>query len=520
MVHGDKAAIVSDSESISHAELNRRSARLAGGLVASGMTVSSRVGLLMENGIEWAVVAAAVMRTGAVLVPLSTLLQPPELHAQLQTAAVTELIITKGFRNRSYLADLESVAPGIVELTQSRRRHAELPNLRRIWMGSGLSSGQVDPALIDALDEAVHPAHDLVILFTSGSRGAPKGVIHTHGGAIRATSSGLACRRIRPDERLYIPMPFFWTGGFSSGLMTTLVAGATLITEAIPEPATTLTLLEREKVTLFRGWPDQAARLASHHGFASTDLTNLRPGSLPAVLPPALRPGPGARSNLFGMTETFGPYSGDRLDIDLPPGKYGSCGRPFEGIEVRIFDPDSGGSCPPGVDGEIGVRGPNLMVGICGRSRTDTFDADGFYRTGDFGMLDADGFLWFRGRRDDMFKVNGATVYPSEVERALLEVSGVRQAFVTDVKGSVGKAVGALVVTSRTQQELDTAIRSKLSNFKVPTVWCVTQRADDVPRMASDKVAKPALQTMIETEGTTVGARVVGRPASQKGPPT
>src|ERR1019366_6724380 len=133
---------------------------------------------------------------------------------------------------------------------------------------------------------------------TSGSRGTPKGVIHTHGGAIRSTSAGLLSRCVGPDERLYIPMPFFWTGGFSGGLMTALVAGATLITEAIPDADRTLRLLERERVTLFRGWPDQAARLASHPTFGTTDLTNLRPGSLPAVLPADTRPEPGARANL------------------------------------------------------------------------------------------------------------------------------------------------------------------------------------------------------------------------------
>ena len=98
----------------------------------------------------------------------------------------------------------------------------------------------------------------MVILFTSGSRGAPKGVIHTHGSALRATASGLEARCVRAGERLYIPMPFFWTGGFSGGLLSVLIAGATLLTESTPEPGRTIHFLERERVTLFRGWPDQA----------------------------------------------------------------------------------------------------------------------------------------------------------------------------------------------------------------------------------------------------------------------
>ncbi len=514
--YGDKPAIVDESESIGHDALDRASANLAGRLVRSGIGPSSRVGLVMENGIDWVITATAVMRIGAVLVPLSTLLKPPELRGQLQTARVTELIVTEEFRGRTYLDELESIAPGVVDSTRAGRRHVALPNLRGIWTANDLPSDRVDAAMVTTLEAAVRPSNDLVILFTSGSRGTPKGVIHTHGGAIRATASGLGSRCVSADERLYIPMPFFWTGGFSGGLMTVLVAGATLITEAIPEPATTLALLEREKVTLFRGWPDQAARLAADPMAASTDLRSLGPASLPAMLPADRRPKQNPRANLFGMTETFGPYCGDRLDTDLPPGKHGSCGRPFVGIEVRVVDPESGSSCPPGVDGEIAVRGPHVMRGICGRSRSATFDKDAYYRTGDLGMLDADGYLWFRGRTDDMFKVNGATVYPSEVEAALREVPGVILACVTDVPGPDGSRVGALVVSALSPEALERAVGNNLSSFKIPRLWYVTERMDEVPRTASDKVSKPGLRALIEKEGVRVGTGSDATPAESR----
>ena len=126
----------------------------------------------------------------------------------------------------------------------------------------------------------MRPADDMAILFTSGSRGTPKGVIHTHGAALRAVASGLECRCVQPGERLYIPMPFFWTGGFGQGLLTALVAGATLLTEAEPNPTTHSVPRSASGVTLFRGWPDQAARLAAQPGFATADLSSLRTGSL------------------------------------------------------------------------------------------------------------------------------------------------------------------------------------------------------------------------------------------------
>src|SRR6201999_3372754 len=131
---------------------------------------------------------------------------------------------------------------------------------------------------------------------TSGSSGPAKGVIHSHGNALGAVASGLAARCIDADTRLYLPMPFFWVGGFGSGILSALLAGATLVTEAIPRSETTLRLLERERVTLFRGWPDQAESLARHAGSTGADLSSLRPGSLEALLPAEQRAEPGSRA--------------------------------------------------------------------------------------------------------------------------------------------------------------------------------------------------------------------------------
>jgi acyl-CoA synthetase (AMP-forming)/AMP-acid ligase II len=208
------------------------------------------------------------------------------------------------------------------------------------------------------------------------------------------------------------------------------------------------------------------------------------------------------------MTETFGPYAGDLADVDLPPEARGSCGRPFEGVEVRIVDPETRAGCAPGEPGEICVRGPNVMRGLCGRTRDQVFDADGFYPTGDLGSLDAAGYLWYRGRRDDMFKVKGATVYPSEVEAALRAVGGVQQAHVTDVAGSDGQPeVGALVVTAAGLDELVADVRERLSAFKVPTRWVVTTDAGAVPLLASAKVDKNGLQELLSRDGRPASGR-------------
>ena len=303
-------------------------------------------------------------------------------------------------------------------------------------------------------------------------------------------------------------MPFFWTGGFSGGLLSVLIAGATLLTESEPDPGATTRFLERQRVTLFRGWPDQAARLAAHPAFAAADLASFRPASLAAVLPPPQRPRPGARANLFGMTESAGPYCGARLDRDLPTDKHGSCGRPFAGTEVRIVEPESRQPVAAGIEGEIQLRGPNMMCGICGRTRAETFDAEGFYATGDRGRLDEDGYLWFAGRRDDMFKVRGATVYPTEVENALRSIPGVAQAFVTDVTASDGaQEVAALIVSTADQESIAAAMHARLSAFKVPTLWLVVPDPGNVPMAATAKVDKSALQHLLRTRGVRPAGR-------------
>jgi acyl-CoA synthetase (AMP-forming)/AMP-acid ligase II len=499
----DKPFVVTDDDTLTFGELERETASVACWFASKGVGKGTRVGVLMPNGTAWPIVAIGAARAGATVVPLSTLLRPPELAAQLHTAGVEHLVLFPTFRGRDYPADLAAISPQLVPA--SGLFVEVLPRLRSITVWDtgrpGHADDEVRPELVDALDAAVRPADDLSVIFTSGSRGRPKGVIHTHGGALGATEAGLDARRLARDDRLYIPMPFFWVGGFGTSLLSTLVAGATLLTEAVPEPARTLAFLERERVTLFRGWPDQAAALARDPRFAAADVSSLRPGSLDAVMPPDLRAATGTRANLLGMTESFGPYCGYRLDETLPAGKEGSCGRPFAGVEVRIVDLGTAAPVDEGVVGEIQLRGPNMMRGICGRTRAGTFTEDGFYPTGDLGRLDADGYLFLTGRRDDMFKVRGATVYPGEVEAALHSVTGVRRAYVVDVAGAAGPEVAAAVVPIDSGgcavEDLDREARARLSSFKVPTRWRIL-RNDDVPMTSTGKVDKAALQQLFE----------------------
>jgi acyl-CoA synthetase (AMP-forming)/AMP-acid ligase II len=500
--HATKPAVIDPTNRIDYATLDSTTLELAAGFVAAGVGKGTRVGLIMPNGIRWVQIAVALGRIGAVLVPLSTLLAPRELVAQLRVASVQALVTIDEFRGHRYPDELAAEL-GTASVVGDTLHHPALPALRRVWSTEALPEPTVSEdvrSVAAAMAASVTPSDPLVIMFTSGSSGTPKGVVHSHGNALRAVTSSLVPRCIDSDTRLYLPMPFFWVGGFGAGVLSALLAGATLVTEPAPQPDSTLRLLERERVTLFRGWPDQAEALARQCDAVGVDLSALRPGSLDALLPQALRGRPGARARLFGMTESFGPFCGYPADTDMPESAWGSCGRPFEGMEIHIVDVDDRSPVPPGVVGEIEIRGPHVLRGICRRSREDLFTPDGFYSTGDLAHLDAEGFMFYHGRSDDMFKVSGATVYPSEVEAALRGVDGIDGAFVTSVAGAGGDRVGAAVVcdtASATVASLRGAAREVLSSFTVPTVWLLLDSDDLIPRGTTGKVDVRGLRQML-----------------------
>ncbi|UMB71122.1 class I adenylate-forming enzyme family protein [Mycobacterium paraterrae] len=494
--HPTKPMVIDTRHRLTYRELDCSTADLAAAFIDAGVGKGSRVGLIMPNCARWVQIAIALTRIGAVLVPLSTLLAARELVAQLHSASVQYLISVEEFRGHRYLDHL-ATALAVSDL-DGTLHCTELPALRRVWNADRLPEGS-GGSFVDAVAATVTPSDTMAVIFTSGSSGPPKGVLHSHGGALGAVRAGLASRCIDADTRLYLPMPFFWVGGFASGVLSALVAGATLITEEIPQSETTLQLLERERVTLFRGWPDQAETLARHPYRARVDLSALRPGSLEALLPPDQRPQPGSRAMLFGMTEAFGPYCGYPADTDMPRSAWDSCGKPFPGMEIRITDTGDGRTLAPGAVGMIQLRGPHTLRGICRRRREEIFTADGFYPTGDLGHLDDDGFLFYHGRSDDMFKVSGATVYPVEVEQALRQIDGVGKAFVTNVAGAQGVRVGAAVVcdtASVTVEQLREQARRLLSPFKVPTVWLLADE-ETIPRGPTGKLDVRRLREML-----------------------
>jgi len=410
-------------------------------------------------------------------------------HADVHT-----LLTVSRFLNNDYLERLETFAPSLAVQKADALVVPELPSLRsvNVWGGDdpgGLrgwarparaleeaadANPRIDDAFLSATERCVTPADPMVVIYSSGSTTDPKGAIHSHGAVLRHSRNLNAFRDLTPDDRCFSPMPFFWVGGFVFSLLANMHAGAFMLCEEAFEAGSTLDLIERERATIVAGWPHYAKAMMEHPSFAKRDLSSVRSGNLYAILPRSIRPAdPELRSNALGMTETCGPHTIDRMDVDLPESLRGSFGHPVPGMEHKIVDPDTGETLPPGTEGEICVRGHSLMQGLHKLERHSVFDADGFYHTGDAGLFDADGVLFFRARLGDLIKTAGANVTPREVEVVLESFPQVRSAFVVGVPDPArGQNVAAAVILAQGAKPdpdaLRARLREELSAYKVP----------------------------------------------------
>lgn len=251
--------------------------------------------------------------------------------------------------------------------------------------------------------------------------------------------------------------------------------------------------IEREKPTITNGYAMTVAKLADDPSFAARNLTSIRRGNLWPIMPADVRArDPGLRHNIYGMTETGGVVTMSRDESDLAEQFRGSCGSVVPGIETRIVDLETGQDCLPGDAGELWLRGPLLMEGYYGRPRSEVFEPDGWWRTGDIGSFDAAGFFYIAGRRGEMIKTSGANVAPREVEAVLQDISGGCQSFVLglpdDLRGQM--VVGVIVAEPDSpfdEADLQRRAAERLSSYKVPR-RIVRFARDEIPVLSSGKV--------------------------------
>jgi acyl-CoA synthetase (AMP-forming)/AMP-acid ligase II len=515
---GPARLLACDDDSITYADAEARSAELARALLAHGAGKGTHVGLLLPNGVDFVVSWLAAARIGAVTLPFSTFSTPTELAGLLAGADVDVLLGTEAYRSHRYAETLSAAIPELDLGAAPPLLAPSVATLRSIWFDvadASVHPGWTRAALLDAAswvgedvligaEAEVAPSDRMVIVHTSGSTSAPKGVIHAHGPLIRHLDNLNQLRSYTPDEVLFSNSPFFWIGGFAYALLGTLVAGGRLVCSNSATAPGVLDVLERERPTMVNGFAQSVAHLPGDPSFAARDLSSIRRGNLWPILPPDVAPAdPELRHSMLGMTEAGSVCLLGDADVDLPEHQRGSFGRPAPGFEAEVRDPDTGERAAVGVTGELWLRGPFLMEGYYGRTRAETFDPDGWYGTGDLVHVDGDGLFYFEGRRGDMIKTRGANVSPREVEAAIAALSGLRAHVIGVDDEDAGQLVAAAIVAPEGQvldvgavDDLRAGLARTLSAYKVPKVVRVLAESE-VPMMSSGKLDARALKALL-----------------------
>jgi fatty-acyl-CoA synthase len=487
-------------------EASRTAARR---LLACGVGKGTRVGFLCSNRPEWLPIAFGALRLGAVLVPFSTLWKEEEIAYGLAHADVQVLVTLPRFLRHDYLGALRALLP---ELPASRPGHlfaVRAPALRRVVVLGETSPGTDrwetlpvtgDDAHLDAVEAAVRGADVATVFFTSGTTAQAKAVVHSHRALVAAGRRVAEHVGVGPDDAWWGHMPLFWSGGFVIGALATIGGGGRIVLQESVDAASALELLERERCTVMAGW-HQAGPLLEHPDFARRRL-HLKKGSY-HVLAPRLLGADHRAVGMYGMSETATCVTAARWD-DAEPIRAGTFGRPLAGMEIRIVG-DDGRPVPQGESGEILVKGPTLMEGYYRVPREETFSHDGFFRTGDLGFLDPDGFLHFATRVKDVIKTAGVNVAAVEVEQVLAQHPAVKSAHVVGVPHPTrGENVAAFVVlrpgAAAGDDELREFCRASLASYKVPRRVFVIPEGE-LPLTASGRAEKAELRKRAQAAG-------------------
>jgi fatty-acyl-CoA synthase len=512
---GHADAAVFRGERLSYGALRTRADELARALLAAGIRRGDRVALILPNRPEWLIAAFAAAKVGAIAVGVSTFSTPREIAWTIDHCRPAAIVTLESFRGRNYLGALYEACPALTRSAPGEVRCESLPELRAVicvderrhdgvhrfadFVAHAPRSSEADRAAAQA---AVTPEDLAYILYTSGSTATPKGVTLAHGGVI---DNGFAIgerQRLTVADRVWLAVPLFWSFGSANALPALMTHGGALVLQESFEPGEALALLDEQHCTVYYGMANMARAMLEHPDRSRRDLSSMRTG-LTIGLPEDVRmtiDAVGARElcNVYGSTETYGNCAvtdaADPLALRLE-----TQGRPLPGMTIRVVDPDSGQLLDHGEIGELRVTG-HVTPGYyrdAGQTR-GAFDADGYFKTGDLGLIREDGRVQFRGRFKEMIKTAGMNVAALEVEAILATHDAVKQAHVVGVPD---RARGELVVAAvelregatATPEALTAFCRERLASYKVPSRF-VFRTADEFPRTPTGKVQKPRLR--------------------------
>jgi malonyl-CoA/methylmalonyl-CoA synthetase len=471
-----------DGRSISYGDMLARSAQLAHALLQIGVQPGDRVAVQVEKSPEAVLLYLACVRAGAVFLPLNTAYTLAEL-AYFFDDAEPRLIVCDPARATEIEALAQTTGAATATLGSS---------------GQGSLMEQASRLPSDFHDVARDPDDLCAILYTSGTTGRSKGAMLSHENLASNARVLADCWRFNADDILIHALPVFHTHGLFVATNVVLIAGARMLFERKFDPVRIVSLLPR--ATVLMGVPTFYVRLLQQDGLNEQAASRMRlfiSGSAPLLAEThnAWRQRTGhAILERYGMTETnmntSNPYDGER--------RAGTVGFPLPGVSLRVTDPETGISLAQGDIGMIEVKGPNVFAGYwrMPEKTKAEFRDDGFFITGDLGLIDADGYVHIVGRGKDLIISGGYNVYPKEIESEIDALDGISESAVIGIAHpDFGEGVTAVVVrkpgSAISAADIAEGIAKRLAKYKHPKQVIFV---DDLPRNTMGKVQKNLLR--------------------------
>jgi fatty-acyl-CoA synthase len=508
--HADNDALIVPFQGIHHSfrALDTEVERVAGALLALGLSPADRFGVWATNCAEWLYLQLAAARAGLVLVNVNPAYRAAELAYVLRRSRMRALFLHERDCRSDYRAILE----------EARAADAELALREVVYLGTSswarfLKASRAVGDLRVSADEVTN------MQYTSGTTGSPKGVLLTHRNVVNNGNCIAQSLRISAADRIVVPVPMYHCFGCVAGTMSMVTSGATLVLPAPTfDPRATMAAIARFRGTVIYGVPTMFIAQLDHPDFATHDFSSLRTGIMSGAPCPIEIMRRVVKDMhcpqltiVYGQTESSPVISGSGVDAPLAA-RVTSVGTPYPNTEVKIAGP-AGEPVPVGEQGELCTRGYLVMQGYDDdpQATARAIDAEGWLHTGDLATMREDGSLRITGRLKDMIIRGGENIYPREIEDFLYSHPKVGDVQVVGVPhAQLGETVAAWVRlkpgTSACENELREFCRGKIAHYKVPQYIRVV---DEFPMTVTGKVQKFRIrETEIELRGLSAISRV------------
>ncbi len=483
----DRIAVDDRGVVLSYRELDARATALAEAFLGMGYGVGDRIATITGNSADHVVVFFACAKAGLVLVPLSWRLSPRELALQLEQADPALLLVEDEFTTLATATRKRLLSPIVVQGLGAGQIEANVPHPTRNTLGDA-------PVRRDVRDDDA-----LLIIFTSGTQGAARGAILTHGNCFWTNLALSRTAEITSSDTVLAVMPQFHVGGWNVQPLLAWWVGATVVLERTFDPGRVLQLIQERRITTTMGVPANYLFLSEHPAFADADLSSLRH----AIVGGASMPEPLLRtwhSRGVALTQGYGLTEASPNVLCLPDEdartKVGLAGKPYPHVEVAVADPVTGEELDGDATGELLVRGPSVFPGYFRAPElTAATLRDGWLHTGDLVHRDSDGYFRVVDRISDIFISGGESIAPTEVESVIISHPAVVDVAVVGVPDARWGEVGIAHVVVRQgmvtdEDELLAYCADQLAAFKIPKRILVVR---SIPRSSGNKVLRRML---------------------------